>query len=829
MGLFDGLGFSRGQKNEVKPPVLQAETKAADLSTGGGAWSSIFGGGNQNNFSQFNNMQQQMAAYNDWVYAAAHTIAEQCAAIDLRVFVNRSKVKSATIGRKMFTDPATIRQLQHEKVIEVTKSGNQLIRKETAALEEIQDDPLLDLLNAPNPFMTGNEFFELTFLHLELTGNAYWAIERDKKGQPSELWPLMPQFIKVVPDKEKFIIGYTYNVNNEEVPFSPDDIIHHKYSNPNDLRMGMSTVQAAARAIDTDSHAADYNRSFFYNSAQPDAVLYTESNLDDKSYKRLVSQWRDTYGGTQNSHRTAILENGLKYAPRVLTQKDMDWLNGRNFNRDQILSIFGVPKSIIGLDESMSRANAETAEYVFVKGKIRPKMLRLTARITEDLAVQFDKKLIVSFTDPVPSDKEFILLEKKAAGGNLAWRTVNENRALEGKDPIPGGDYLYIPTTMMAMAEDPFEPRPEDQPAVIEEDAAHANNDNDAQSEEGEENGGKATGDPATPPTTGTSNSSNDSSGSSSSSKSAEKLKKKDPSNGRDNNRSEPNSDRGHGLHILSAQKDFKTDRDELADTSEVQFLRASRSVFLEQKKEVLNNLKDRFTKSYKPSKRKMTQQQKSNITDLFDPVTNAAAWATAFDPIYRNTVKQMGQTATAYAIQEANAQNDTTLAIPTYDDQTSGVQKFFDQRETKVSESIDDETDKQLKASLAEGIDLGESLGMLADRVENIYGAAAGYRAERIARTESIMSSTFATRDAWKSSGVVEYQKWLTAGDPCPFCADMEGQTLGLNDSEAYFRVGDIMTLDSGDTMKFTYSDIQGPPIHVNCRCSLVPVLFSL
>src|ERR1035441_5012703 len=47
---------------------------------------------------------------------------------------------------------------------------------------------------------------EITFLHLELTGNAYWFIARNKKGQPVELWPLMPQQMAVVPDETHFII-----------------------------------------------------------------------------------------------------------------------------------------------------------------------------------------------------------------------------------------------------------------------------------------------------------------------------------------------------------------------------------------------------------------------------------------------------------------------------------------------------------------------------------------------------------------------------------------------------------------------------------------------
>jgi HK97 family phage portal protein len=812
-------GFGLERKSNEPAPEQKSVEKAAELTTGGGAWFDIFGSStNQPTFTQFNNMKQQMTAYTDWVYAAAHTIAEQAASVDIRIFMNNSKASNATLSHKFWNDPKSIYKYMHTSITKLeTKNGRVVKNANIQQLEELENHPLLELLNSPNPFMTRTEFFETTFLHMELAGNAFWAVNRDKKGVPVELWPLNPQFMLVVPDKEKFIIGYIYNINNEQIPFAPDDIIHHKYSNPNDPRMGMSTVQAAARPIDTDAHAGDYNRKFFYNSAQPDAVLYTDSEVDEKMYKRLVSQWRDTFGGTANSHRTAILENGLKYMPRVLSQKDMDFLQGRNFNRDMILGIFGVPKGILGLDESMSRANLEAAQYGFMKGKIRPKMDRLTARITQDLAVQFDPKLLVSFTDPVPADKEFLLEEKKTSSGGLVpWRTPNEIRAEDGDEPIPGGDFLYIPNDLMAMAEDPFEPRPENQTAVAQEDEEKPDNDDEPIDEQDEENGGASPDDPATPPAS--------SAGSSGSTTSASSTGDKSVAVG----------ERGPELVLIPKKKDslqaFKKDfrevRDNTADKFEIQFLRASRVVFQAQKTEVLENVGDRFGKAYKPSTRKMTKAQKKNLDDLFDQ--SGALWAAGFTDLYKESVAEMGQTALQYAVDASNAAKepeDEPTPDQDYDTDSDGVQKFYEQRTTKVSNSIDEETDKQLKASLSEGINAGESIADLSNRVESIFGAASGYRAEAIARTESIKSTTWATVDAWRQSGVVTGYRWVSLPDACQYCAAMNGQILPITDGSSYYKVGDTLEV-GGQSMTFTYDNITGPPLHVNCRCDLEPIL---
>ena len=51
---------------------------------------------------------------------------------------------------------------------------------------EVDDHPLLDLLNSVNEFTTGIELKYVTSTHLELTGNCFWLLDgiKDEMGQP---------------------------------------------------------------------------------------------------------------------------------------------------------------------------------------------------------------------------------------------------------------------------------------------------------------------------------------------------------------------------------------------------------------------------------------------------------------------------------------------------------------------------------------------------------------------------------------------------------------------------------------------------------------------
>jgi SPP1 gp7 family putative phage head morphogenesis protein len=190
------------------------------------------------------------------------------------------------------------------------------------------------------------------------------------------------------------------------------------------------------------------------------------------------------------------------------------------------------------------------------------------------------------------------------------------------------------------------------------------------------------------------------------------------------------------------------------------------------------------------------------------------AELALLFEPIYTDHIREAGQHAMLL------------VSATGFDYEDPAILSFLQRRPQKISKFVNRETDKQLRAELAEGIAAGESIEELGARIEKVYAAAAGYRSERIARTETIRANNFASIEAWKQSGVVEAKEWFTAKDDrlCQYCRPMDGKTVSLKGT--YFKLGEEFEGDEGDTLKFDFESIQGPPLHPNCRCTLLPVL---
>lgn len=313
----------------------------------------------------------------------------------------------------------------------------------------------IDLMKKPNPFMSGYEMLWKTSMFLELRGKAFWYIAKDGVKRPREIWVLSPLDIWIVPDTNNFIKGYVYRAGAQQVPLNPDEVIFFNYPNPLNPYDGISAAQAVSNSLETDKYSAQWNRNFFYNSAEPQGIITSDNSLTDDQFERIQSQWNDKYRGVDNAKRTAILEGGATYTSIQVNQKDMDFYNLRQLNRDEILAAYGVHKSILGLTDNVSRANAETAEYIFQKHTIKPRLRFIQEKLNNEYVKLFSEDAELKFTDPVPENKEFIRDTANAALDKGI--TKNEYRKILNKlmgwklDPLPDGDKIWQPVSMQPM------------------------------------------------------------------------------------------------------------------------------------------------------------------------------------------------------------------------------------------------------------------------------------------------------------------------------------------------------------------------------------------
>jgi SPP1 gp7 family putative phage head morphogenesis protein len=156
-------------------------------------------------------------------------------------------------------------------------------------------------------------------------------------------------------------------------------------------------------------------------------------------------------------------------------------------------------------------------------------------------------------------------------------------------------------------------------------------------------------------------------------------------------------------------------------------------------------------------------------------------------------------------------------------------VTAFVERYKFKFSFDTNKTTREALRTALTESLAAGEGIPGLTKRVNEVFEFSKKYRAERIARDQVIRASNFGAEQSYIQSRVVSEKEWLTADDDrlCPYCAPMNGKRVALG--MTYFQQGDLLhnpDPESEAVLRLDYEDIHHPPLHPNCRCTLVPVL---
>ena len=249
----------------------------------------------------------------------------------------------------------------------------------------------------------------------------------------------------------------------------------------------------------------------------------------------------------------------------------------------------------------------------------------------------------------------------------------------------------------------------------------------------------------------------------------------------------------------------------------EAQMASAAAAQFNAQRDQIMANLDtSKIGKSYgkKIKGKQPIYSRKDWLQDLIDWAAASESFAEAIKPIIHATLLQAGRDAT----------QDLGIDAGWFDPFTPAIVEYFQDRSTKIANDVNDETAKQLRDSLSQGVLAGESTYELRARVEAVMGIASTMRADRIARTEVARAQGYGDIEAWSQSGVVEGKEWYCARDEivCPFCQALEGKVFKLK--ENVFTKGDVSQV-AGQKLDINYDDVAACPLHPNCRCTLIPV----
>lgn len=619
------------------------------------------------------NYQKYMQQYADaaWVYSCVYRIATQAASVPLKLY--RKKKKDGQV-----------------------------------ILDEVTDHPLLTLLETVNPFMSGCDLIEATLTYEELSGNAYWLLDMFVGGKPTEVYPLNPHKVKIIPSTKEYVAGYKYSIGGgEAIDIEKEAILHFKYFNPVDEYYGLSPLAAGRIAVDTQTFSDTYNRNFFINSAEPRGALVTNQELSQPQRDRIVAAWLTMHRGVANAHRTALFEGGAKWESIGLSQKDMEFINSKKMTREDILGVFGVPPSLVGIFEYANYANTKEQQKIFWINTMIPKLAKTEAVINSFLIQPYDLSLICAFDysgiEALQEDEK-----KKAEVDEILTRsgikTINQVREDRKWPPVAWGETWNAPMNLMPILS-PSKPEPE----------------------------------PAEPPK-------DDDEGKEPSQKGSQATKSDEPEEISDEDRAKAIRDKIWAYFKRSTE------------SWERKFKPMLRELFTGQEKEVIRNLRDSGWKS-NPMARTLPEFDytgKDRISTILFSLKEA-------NKVFRKT----GRPIISGALEDkAKIEIDRLGLGIEFDVDNPAVQEWINGKTFKFANEVNKKTLAELRGELRAAMATGEGIKEAEKRIERVFNMARGFRTERIARTEIVSSYNKGAMASYEQSEVVDKKEWISSRD---------------------------------------------------------------
>lgn len=322
--------------------------------------------------------------------------------------------------------------------------------------ERAINHPLYFLLHdAPNDEMTSFNFREVMMTHLLLHGNCYAYIQRDKSGtgRVAGLHPLMANRMSVERDDNGQII-YRYTPTKGEaqikdsatVIYQQQEILHIPALGFDGM-IGYSPIAMARNAIGVAIACEEFGAKFFENGARPSGILEHPGII--KNTDKLREEWQKIYGGSQNTGRVAILEEGMKYQSISIPPNDAQFLDTRKFQLNEIARIFRVPPHMLADLERATFSNIEHQSLEFVMYSLMPWLARWEQNLAKALftASKHGKYFVKFNVDGLMRGDYQSRMQGYSIGRQNGWLSANDIREMEDLNPISeadGGNYYLI-------------------------------------------------------------------------------------------------------------------------------------------------------------------------------------------------------------------------------------------------------------------------------------------------------------------------------------------------------------------------------------------------
>jgi HK97 family phage portal protein len=295
---------------------------------------------------------------------------------------------------------------------------------------EVTPTPLV--IRQPDIKMTREVWMEQTINSMALSGNAYWLIGRNGRGETVNLEVLNPFEMMIQTDDYGNALYYFYRGT---LKYELNQIQHLAMMRVPGNVYGLGPIQAAQKELLNARDTRDYASVWFTDSGIPNGVLKSDQMLSPDQAAAAKEAWNLTAGAKNG---VAVLGNGLNYQPMYLNPRDSMFIESQAWNVQQVARLFGIPANMLmaSVDgNSMTYTNMEQEQMAFVRYTLSQYIVEIESALSHLMTRGTMVKINV---DSLLRSDTLTRYQAHKLAIESGWMTVDEVRAIEDMPTIEG-------------------------------------------------------------------------------------------------------------------------------------------------------------------------------------------------------------------------------------------------------------------------------------------------------------------------------------------------------------------------------------------------------
>lgn len=319
-------------------------------------------------------------------------------------------------------------------------------------LTELTNSAAVRVLTRPNDYQTGFDLIKGLVTAQLFRGNGYLYGRPNGRNEFEELHQIVSDLVVILRSGSEVF----YQVSAEPLiglklmSVLPSRVVmNHRMFCLHDPLYGITPILAAAMSAATGLSILRSTEAFFRRMARPSGVLQTAQRIDPARAEAIKERWSRVFQGAEQAGDTAVLEEGLEWKPLTMTAVDAQLIEQLRYSVEDVARVYRLPLFMLGDLTKVSFSSSEQLTRVYYSGCLSAHISALEIRLTNFFGMNPREEFLQFDLDELFRTEMKSRIESLTRSITGGLRTPNEARAIEGLNPIEGGDDVFMQQQMV--------------------------------------------------------------------------------------------------------------------------------------------------------------------------------------------------------------------------------------------------------------------------------------------------------------------------------------------------------------------------------------------